>query len=335
MRRLRLRGVAASRQQEGCARREGHLRAGVEERLGLEGQDGARGQPEGLCAARGTPAPGGRHQGQHEEERPPHGNAPAGEQGVETRGDERTPERQPPRVGAGREGGAARRHPTQDHVEEAGRDGEIQARDREEVRDPEPRERLLGGATEAAPVAESQRGQEGAARSRLAQRPRRPGAEGMDRAQRAQPLGILAPRVEGGMHQLAHRADPRPRERALTVANARVAKAARRPQPHPRPQPIARERILDRIDTRRCRLALEPHTLRDAYADGLDRRHPREIEPPAPLEALDGRDRAFEGDLDATRGPRARGGVEPPSESRRARARSEEERERRARAARA
>ncbi len=106
-----------SRQEERGAGREGHLGAGVEEGLGLERQHGARREPERLRPARGAAAPSGGDEGQHEDERSPHGHAPARQERVQERGGERGPEREPARVGAGRESRAARCESTQDSVE--------------------------------------------------------------------------------------------------------------------------------------------------------------------------------------------------------------------------
>ena len=193
--------------------------------------------------------------------------------------------------------------------DEAGHQREVQTRDREQVREPQPCEGVLHVRGQTGALAQRERAQERAARPRAGEplvelRPR-----GQQPGEGPPALAFGHARVQGRVREPPRSSHTRACQIAHALASARVRERARGPQPGAHAKPLARECTLDRGDTLGRRRASQPDRLRQPHV-GLPCAHLVEVEPKAAGQALHLPHARLERRLEGLLGASPRGGVQ-------------------------
>ena len=218
---------AAGAQGEGGHRGEGELEGRVAQRARVEGQDGECRHRQRAQAVEGAVEEDGAQREDGGERGAQHRHVGASHQRVEGRHRHRQQGRHPARVEPGRQGVTPGEERAGEAVKADRHHRQVEARDRQEVGEPAPREGVAGGLVDGAAVA----GPDGPDQRRLASRQHPVGGPGES------PPTLLQPRERGGRRDADRRGRGRGLERDAPgaqvrrpVATERVALRLGRPQ---------------------------------------------------------------------------------------------------------
>lgn len=270
-------GSASRPSEDQCRRREEReLGAAAKERSRLEPEDHERGQRQARGPARRAPEPDAGAECREQHPRAAHRDVEPRHQRLHGRPRERQRERDATRVATARQP----RPPAQQRASQRVHPGcgqrEVQARYREEMRHPEPRERGAHLPRQPSPLAQSQRGEQRSARAGRRQRVRRTDAPAQQRSERAR-CRVGQAHDQRRVQQSRDHARPFPKSRvcvAPSTAAARIAHARARSYAHPRAHAIPGDQTPEqrgRGEVRRIRAQPQPRGKRCAVAI----QHPR------------------------------------------------------------
>ncbi|MCZ6463987.1 MAG: hypothetical protein O7A09_06575 [Proteobacteria bacterium] len=261
-----IRGLPQAQQERG-ARGEGELRAGLEQAARIHGQDHQSSRPQGIDRSAGTAAQGRPGEREEEHAGPPHRRREAGEQTVGKGQPDRGGEGRGPRVKAHRERPRAREDRPRAGVGQRGDQGEVQTRDRQQVRRAQTGERIARLGTESRAIAHAQGGEQRAARPLCAEPVGRPPTRPLDSGAQA---GLRPdPHPESRIDQPSPRADAAPLAPPLGAAPSGIAQAAGRPHAQAGAHPLSGGHIAE--PAARSRGPGDPNRLHHPDARGKGR----------------------------------------------------------------